>query len=52
MNEIRSIDGPCLAGFELLDIYVIGKGGHSSLPENVIDPIKPATHLYIKIDDL
>ena len=30
LNEVRCLEGPVMAGFELLQFKVIGKGGHSS----------------------
>ena len=49
LSEVRLVDGPILAGFEMVDIIVEGKGGHSSYPHECIDPILPAADLYQRI---
>jgi metal-dependent amidase/aminoacylase/carboxypeptidase family protein len=39
------------AGVTIINIKIIGKGGHSSYPELVVDPIKPASKIYVDLDD-
>ena len=37
--------GPMMAGAELFDIKITGKGGHGALPERTIDPIVAASQI-------
>jgi len=51
INIVRTVLGPCLAGFTGLHIIVRGKGGHGSKPDDTIDPIRPASEIYSRIYD-
>jgi len=37
--------GPMMAGAELFDIKITGKGGHGAIPDGTIDPIVASAHI-------
>ncbi|KAL8733559.1 MAG: hypothetical protein Q9166_001967 [cf. Caloplaca sp. 2 TL-2023] len=44
--------GPVLAAVDGLKIRIFGKGGHSSMPSNCIDPIVIASHVVVRLQTI
>lgn len=44
--------GTCMAGCTLFRIRVKGKGCHGAMPENGIDPINIAAHIFISLQEI
>jgi amidohydrolase len=44
--------GPMMAGGELFDIKVIGKGGHGAIPDVTIDPIVASAHIVTALQTI
>lgn len=49
---INCTSGKKTASYDSFEIEVIGKGGHGAWPKLAIDPIKIASELTLKLDDL
>ena len=47
-GEIHCIPGPCLAESNVMEITIIGKGGHGSDPKLSNNPITPASKIYLR----
>lgn len=45
-------EGPIMAGAYTWKIEVNGKGGHGSMPDKAIDPIRPAAEIMMRITSL
>ncbi|MCI7107532.1 MAG: M20 family metallopeptidase [Agathobacter sp.] len=44
--------GTCMAGCTLFRIQVKGKGCHGAMPENGVDPINIAAHVYLSLQEI
>ena len=44
--------GTCMAGCTLFRIRVKGKGCHGAMPENGVDPINIAAHIFISLQEI
>lgn len=44
--------GPVCASSDLFTIRVYGKGGHGSRPDETVDPINAACHIYVALQEL
>lgn len=44
--------GPVMAGAELFEITISGKGGHGAIPHEAIDPILTATHVISALQSI
>ncbi|MTI53656.1 M20 metallopeptidase family protein [Geosporobacter ferrireducens] len=44
--------GPILASSDVFRITVSGKGGHGAIPQNAIDPIHVAVHIYMALQEI
>lgn len=44
--------GTCMAGCTLFRINVKGKGCHGAMPENGVDPINIAAHIYLSLQEI
>lgn len=44
-GTLQLVDGRYLAGVELIDIHIIGKGGHAAIPHDTRDPVLAACHV-------
>ena len=44
--------GTCMAGCTLFRIRVKGKGCHGAMPENGVDPINIAAHVYLSLQEI
>ena len=46
-GKILLREGPAMAGADMIDVTVRGKGGHASRPHQAIDPIVTACHIVV-----
>lgn len=44
--------GPILASSDIFRITVTGKGGHGAIPQNSVDSINAAAHIYIALQEV
>ncbi|NQU62950.1 MAG: amidohydrolase [SAR324 cluster bacterium] len=51
-GRIGISSGPIMAGLDVVNIRIIGKGGHTGAPENSIDPILTAANVIQTVQSL
>lgn len=52
VGQILLRDGPAMAGADMIDITVRGKGGHGARPQETIDPVVTACHIAIGLQTI
>nr|WP_321458036.1 M20 aminoacylase family protein [uncultured Cohaesibacter sp.] len=52
VGQIMLRDGPAMAGADMIDITVRGKGGHGARPQETIDPVVTACHIAIGLQTI
>ncbi|MDL2227800.1 M20 family metallopeptidase [Bacteroidales bacterium OttesenSCG-928-K03] len=51
-GKIGIHNGAFMASSDEIYIEIIGKGGHAAIPDNIINPIKIASEIFLEIDKL
>lgn len=51
-GKLGFVNGPLTSATDKFEVKVIGKGGHSSLPEQCIDPIVIASHIVLGLQNI
>lgn len=51
-GKFATHNGPVMAGMDLFDITIIGKGGHAGMPHLGIDPIAAAGQLINSLQNI
>ncbi|MEQ8349026.1 MAG: M20 aminoacylase family protein [Sneathiellaceae bacterium] len=44
--------GPLMAGFDMIEIKVVGNGGHAAMPQHTVDPILVASHIVTALQGI
>ncbi|KAF5763817.1 putative bacterial exopeptidase dimerization domain-containing protein [Helianthus annuus] len=52
LGQVFSQSGPVLAGSDVLEAVLTGKGGHAAIPQHSIDPILAASNVVVSLQHL
>ena len=49
---VATRNGPCLAGKNVFEVTIFGRGGHGSTPQFCIDPVVISAHIIIRLQSI
>ncbi|MFS7916306.1 putative peptidase M20, bacterial exopeptidase dimerization domain-containing protein [Helianthus anomalus] len=52
LGQVFSRSGPVLAGSDVFEAVLTGKGGHAAIPQHSIDPILAASNVVVNLQHL
>lgn len=52
VGEVALVPGPMMAGADLFQVKITGKGGHAAMPNLAVDPVLTAAHLITAVQSI
>lgn len=52
VGEVALVPGPMMAGADLFQVKITGKGGHAAMPNLAVDPVLTAAHIITALQSI
>jgi amidohydrolase len=52
LGWVAAVPGPFMAGSDIVEIDVVGQGGHGALPQQTRDPVVAAAHVIVALQSI